>query len=215
VLDDCCDLAVAHVGPNDMRPEVLGQFEVVVFPGGSGSKQGKALGEQGRDQVRQFVRGGGGVVGICAGAYLCSSHYPWSLQLMNAAVFNKTVEIPGQGPKSMWYRGPAANVQVEMTAQGAEVLGIAGRHSIRYMNGPILSPGDQPSLPAYQPLAFFRSENGIYEPQKGTMIGAPAVVTAQYGAGRVLAISPHFESTPGQQPVLLRAIQYVRGTTSD
>ena len=199
-----------HVGPGDLRIELLRQFDVIIFPGGSGSKQGKAIGELGRDHVRQFARGGGGIIGICAGAYLCSSHYTWSLNLMNAAVFNKMAEIPGQGLKSMWYRGPATDVDVEVTRDGKRVLGIEGLHSIRYQNGPILSPGADPSLPSYQPLAFFRTENGIYQPQQAnTMIGSPAVVACQFGEGRVVALSPHFESTKGCEAVILRVIEHV------
>ncbi|WP_182870039.1 BPL-N domain-containing protein [Rhodopirellula sp. JC639] len=209
VLDSRSDLLVRLVGRHDMCPAVLDQFDVLVFPGGSGSKQGKAIGPLRRDHVRQFVRDGGGIVGICAGAYLCSSHYSWSLDLMNAAVFNKTVEIPGKGRKSMWYRGPATDVDVELTDRAAEVLGVSGTKSIRYQNGPILSPGDDDSLPKYEPWAHFRTENGIYEPQENTMIGAPAIVFARYGQGRVLAISPHFESTAGQSDVIPRAVAHV------
>ncbi|MEZ6135024.1 MAG: succinylglutamate desuccinylase/aspartoacylase family protein [Pirellulaceae bacterium] len=210
ILDNQPELLVRLVGRHDMRPEVLEQFDAIVFPGGSGSKQGKAIGEEGREHIRQFVRDGGGIVGICAGAYLCSSHYDWSLNLMNAAVFNRTIEIPGKGRKSMWYRGPGTKVDVESTAEAAEALGIAGTLSIQYANGPILSPGNKPDLPAYEAWAYFRSENGNYEAQKNTMIGAPAVVISHYGAGRVLAISPHFESTPGHEDVILRAIAHVR-----
>jgi hypothetical protein len=203
------ELLVRLLGRKEMRPEVLEQFDVVVFPGGSGSKQGNAIGEQSRDHVRQFVRDGGGVVGICAGAYLCTSHYKWSLNLMNAAVFNKSVEISGKGRKSMWYRGPGTSVDVELTDRGAQVLGITGTKSIQYENGPILSRGDKPSLPEFEPWAFFRTENGIYEPQKNTMIGAPAIVYARFGQGRVLAISPHFETTVGHESVVLSAIEHV------
>jgi len=199
-----------HVGPQDMKSRVLRQFEVMVFPGGSGSKQGQAIGSEGRQIVRHFVSGGGGVVGICAGAYLCSSHYKWSLHLMNASVFNKMVEVKGKGRKSMWYRGKPTDVDVEVSGEGVAILGLEGLHSIRYHNGPILSPGNAPSVPAYRPLAFFRTENGIYEAQKGTMVGAPAVVASDFGKGKILAISPHFESTPGQEKVILRAIDFVR-----
>jgi hypothetical protein len=209
-IDNRPDILVSHVGPADLCPAVLKQIDVLLFPGGSGSKQGKAIGEERRHHVRQYVRNGGGVIGICGGAYLCSSHYDWSLNLMNASVFNKTVEIPGKGRKSMWYRGPATDVDVEITQDGKPALGIHGLHSVNYQNGPILSPGDHPSAPAYKPLAYFRTENGIYDPQKNTMIGAPAVVESQFGKGRVLAISPHFESTPNQTSVVLRSIEYVR-----
>jgi hypothetical protein len=210
VLNDHPKVFVSHVGPKDMRPDVLRQFDVIVFPGGSGSKQGKAIGSRGREHVRQFARNGGGILGICAGAYLCSSHYSWSLNLMNAAVFNKTVEIPGKGRKSMWFRGPATDIDVDVTNEGTAVLGIEGLHSIRYQNGPIFSPGGKPQFPTYKPIAFFRSENGIYEPQKNTMIGSPAAMTSKFGDGRVLAISPHFESTKGRESVILCAIDYVR-----
>ena len=210
VLEGRGNLFACHVGPADMREKVLQQFDALVFPGGSGSKQGEAIGGKGRDNVRQFVREGGGIVGICAGAYLCTSHYKWSLHLMNASVFNKMVDVEGKGRKSMWYRGKPADVDVEIADAGVAVLGIDGLHSIRYHNGPILSPGNAPSVPAYRALAFFRSENGIYEAQKDTMIGAPAVVASDFGKGRVLAISPHFESTKGREQVVLRAIDFVR-----
>ncbi len=209
VLDKRPELFICHVGPRDLRPAVLEQFDVLVFPGGSGSRQGRAIGGEGRDHVREYAREGGGIIGICAGAFLCSSHYTWSLNLMNASVFNKTIEIPGKGRKSMWYRGPSTDVNVEVPREGSEILGIQGIHSIRYHNGPILSTGKDSSLPAYRPLAFFRTENGVYEAQKGTMIGAPAVVEARYGRGLVLAFSPHFESTPGQEGVILRALEHV------
>ncbi|MEO2019751.1 MAG: BPL-N domain-containing protein [Fuerstiella sp.] len=210
VIGDRPEIFVSHIGPEDLRPTVLTQIDVLLFPGGSGSKQGKAIGEERRRHVRQYVRDGGGVVGICAGAYLCSSHYDWSLDLMNAAVFNRTVDIPGKGRKSMWYRGPATNIDVDITKEGEAALGIQGLHSISYHNGPILSPGDDPSVPAYTPLAYFRTENGVYDLQKNSMIGTPAVVESLFGNGRVLAISPHFESTPKQTSVVLRAIEYVR-----
>lgn len=200
---------VAHLGPADMKPVVLKQFDVLLFPGGSGSKQAKDIGAEGRESIRQFVDQGGGVVGICAGAYLCSSHYEWSLNLLDAAVFNKTIDVPGKGKKSVWYRGPAANVEVEMAPDGKEIIGLTGTHNVRYQNGPIFSPGKNDRLPPYQAMAYFRTENGIYEEQKNTMIGTPAIIYSAYGTGRVLAISPHFESTQGLETAVVEAIRYV------
>lgn len=209
VPDQAENYFACHLGPDDIKPEILDQFDVLVFPGGSGSKQAKAIGEQGREHIRQFAKKGGGVVGICAGAYLCSSHYNWSLDLVNASVFNKTVDVPGKGKKSVWFRGPASDVDVELNEKGKQAVGLGGQHSIRYQNGPILSPGNHKTLPEYEVLAHFRSENGIYPQQKNTMIDAPAIVFAEYGKGRVIAISPHFESTQGKEDVVLKAIDYV------
>ncbi|MDB4671314.1 BPL-N domain-containing protein [Pirellulaceae bacterium] len=204
------NLTLAHIGTHDVKDSIIKNFDVVIFPGGSGSKQGRALGPPKREMIRNYVRNGGGLIGICAGAYLCSSHYDWSLHMMNAKVFNINVDVPGVGRKSMWFRGPAANVQVEVFKIGQEKLGISGAHTVRYQNGPILSPDEYKDVPGYRVLAEFRTENGIYQAQEGTMIGAPAVVEATFGSGTVMAFSPHFESTNGLEKVIVNAIQVVR-----
>ena len=129
---------------------------------------------------------------------------------MNAKVFNVMVDVPEIGRKSMWYRGKATNVEVEVNEIGKPVLGISGTHLIRYQNGPILSRGDRPDLPEYSILAHFRTENGIYEAQKNTMVNAPAVVESLFGKGRVIAISPHFESTKNYGKVILDAVDHVK-----
>ena len=211
ILHQFEELQVVPLGPDDIRKVSLDQFDVLLFPGGSGSKQGKALGQEGRIRVREFAANRGGIVGICAGAYLCSSHYNWSLDLMNAKVFNTVVNVPGKGRKSMWYRGPVADVDVEIHPAGKSVLGLTGLHQVRYANGPIISPGNKPNVPPYKVLATFRSENGIYEAQKGTMVGKPAVLYSKFGDGKVLALSPHFEFTRGKEKVILEAIESVVG----
>ncbi len=109
----------------------------------------------------------------------------------------------------MWYRGGPTNVMVEVNQSGKQALGLEGIHLVRYQNGPILSIGDQSDAPDFKVLAVFRSENGIYKAQKNTMINTPAVVYSQFGSGRVIAISPHFESTTGLEAVVPRAIEFV------
>jgi predicted deacylase/glutamine amidotransferase-like uncharacterized protein len=208
VLNDAAEIAVVRVGPADMNAECLKQIDVVMFPGGSGGKQGRAIGESGREAIRGFVKRGGGIVGVCAGAYLCSAHYDWSLRVINTAVFNKTVEIPGVGRKSMWYRGGAQVVQMELENSAERVLGKTGEVSVRYQNGPVISTGKATDLPAFTPLAWFRSEVVKYEPQKGTMINTPAIVIADFGKGRVLSISPHPESTPGLESMIVNGVRW-------
>ena len=45
-------------------------FTVLCVPGGFANNTDSALGDKGYAIIQQFVRGGGGYVGICAGAYL-------------------------------------------------------------------------------------------------------------------------------------------------
>lgn len=201
--------SVVRVGPSDLRSGLLKSFEVVLFPGGSGGKQGRAIGPDGREAVRDFVNKGGGIVGVCAGAYLCSTHYDWSLHVINTAIFNKTFEIPGVGRKSMWYRGGPQQVQMELEDSAESILGRTGAVQVRYQNGPIMSAGTASDLPDYTPLAWFRSEVVRYEPQKGTMINTPAIVCADFGKGRVLCISPHPEATPGLESIITSGIRWV------
>ena len=136
-----------YITPEDIRGGALTNYDVVIFAGGSGSKQAEALNEQGRTAVRGFVEKGGVFVGICAGAYLATSGYSWSLGLINA----RTVS-----PK--WRRG-VGDVQVEFTKEGCGILGQKpGRVDIRYANGPIVQPAGKEDLPTYNTLAFFRTE---------------------------------------------------------
>ncbi len=200
---------MTQIGPADMNSKVLQQFDVLLFPGGSGSKQGNAIGEDGRIEIRKFGEDGGGVVGVCAGAYLCSSHYSWSLDMINSAVFNKSVEIPGVGRKSMWYRGGASQVKMEFDPSAESIFKRSDLISVRYQNGPIVSKGSNIDLPDFTTLAWFRSEVAKYEPQKGTMVNTPAIITAPYGKGQVICISPHPEATPGLESTILDAVQYV------
>ena len=134
LLADSPDTTLVRVGPEEIRGGALAQFDLVIFPGGSGSAQAAALGESGSEQVRQFVEQGGGYIGICAGAYLATSGFSWGLKILDA----KTVS-----PK--WRRG-RGTVEIELTEEGRRVLGADGHLGILYVNGPILMPADVDSL---------------------------------------------------------------------
>jgi glutamine amidotransferase-like uncharacterized protein len=208
ILSKSSGFELHHVGPPDIRAGVLDQFHLVIFPGGSGSKEAAALGKQGRQSVCDFVESGGGYVGICAGAYLATAKYQWGLALVNAQTFTGKRLIPDVGEKSMWFRG-SGNVKMELTDKGKAVLGdVADLVELRYANGPILSPAHRDDLPPYRTWAVFRSEISKYEPQKGTMIDSPAIVAAEFGKGRVVVISPHPEATAGLEPLVRKCVTW-------
>jgi hypothetical protein len=203
-----------HVGPADIQAGVLNQFDVVIFPGGSGSKEAAAIGPDGCAAVREFVKSGGGYVGICAGAFLATAKYDWSLALVNAKTFTGKRHIDGVGEKSMWFRGKG-RVKMELTDEGQEILGdMLGLLDVDYANGPILSPAGKEDVPDYVSLAFFRSEISLWEPQEGTMINTPAIVASEFGEGRAIAISPHPEGTAGLEPLVQRAVAWVAGESA-
>ena len=209
VLRGMKSVLARRVGAADIRDGVLGQFDLAIFPGGSGSKQAAALEPKGRTAVQKFVKSGGGFVGICAGSYLAAANYEWSLGISNHKTFCKTIDLPKVGRKSMWYRGPSAIVKMELTESGQKILGNQkGAFSVRYHNGPIMSPMGLESLGTFRTLANFRSEVSRYAPQKGTMVNTPAIIAGEYGRGRVLCISPHPESSKALHTLVQNAIRW-------
>jgi glutamine amidotransferase-like uncharacterized protein len=178
----------------------LTKADVVVFTGGSGSKQGNALGDAGRDKVQSFVRKGGGYVGICAGAYLACSKFSWGLGLLDA-----------QTASNRWRRG-VGSVRLEFTPHGQKLVGeVPQNHDVKYANGPILKPAGRTDLAPYLPIAFFRTELAENETPAGLMINSPAMVEGTFGSGRVFISSPHPEQTPGLENTIERATRWAAG----
>jgi biotin protein ligase-like protein len=111
-LPESQGFAVKLIAPKEVLEGGLTKFDVVIHPGGSGSGQAESLGEDGRERVRQFVRHGGGYVGVCAGAYLASAEYPWALKLLDARVVDD----------EHWARG-VGNVRMRVPKEGQAALG--------------------------------------------------------------------------------------------
>jgi putative intracellular protease/amidase len=194
---------VSRLDPADFATKDLSQFDIIVFSGGSGSAQAKSIGEEGKEAVRKFVRNGGGYLGICAGAYLASSGYSWSLNLLNSRTLTT-------GPKG-WIRGGGA-VNIEVTDEGASVFGpVKQTFPIRYNNGPIVGPASKPDLPPYKVAAWFRTELAENGNPVGLMVNTPAAIYENYGKGRVMAISPHAEGTKNMDNFLPRALVWLGG----
>ncbi|MCG6156374.1 BPL-N domain-containing protein [Rubinisphaera margarita] len=214
VFDAASEITVVHLGADEIRPDVLSQIDAVVFGGGSGSRQAATIGPNGADSVQSFVRDGGGYVGICAGGFLCSAHYSWSLNLIDTQVFTGTRTIEGGGPKSMWYRGQTTTQKMQLTQEGQRLFSDLPEHlEVRYHNGPIVSPKHSADLEPYTVLAFFRSEKVLYPPQEGTMINTPAIVSGPFGQGQVISISPHPEATEGLESMASTAVKAVARTS--
>lgn len=178
--------------------DLAAHYDVLVFAGGTGRSQANAIGPEGRAAVREFVRGGGGYLGICAGAYLACSGFEWGLGILDA----RTVS-----PK--WQRG-RANLEVAATPASAELFGLReDGFKIRYVNGPVIRPHGRPDIPDYETVLTFRTEIAENDSPVGVQIGAPAVARAPFGSGRVLISSPHPESTPGFEHFLPRAVLWL------
>ncbi len=195
------NIVLRRVGVAEITGGVLKQFDVVIAPGGSGSKQARALGDDGCRAIVEFVENGGGYAGFCAGAYLASNNYTWSLKIIDADVIDR----------KHWKRG-TGQVKIELTGEGRRLLSDEpGLIDIRYANGPILAPAQDANIPDFKALAHFRTEINKNNAPEGVMKDTPAVIVGRYGHGRVFCSSPHPESTEGLEPLVRQAIRWSAG----
>lgn len=182
-----------------IRQGQLAGMEIVLHPGGSGGGQGRALGEVGRKAVREFVADGGGYIGICAGAYLATSHYDWSLHILDAHVIDR----------EHWARG-TGTVDIALSDDAKDFFNTDKETAaVRYANGPLLGPGNNEKLADFESLAIYRGEIAKNGAPTGVMPGTTAIAKGDYEKGKVVCFSCHPESSDGQQFMLHEAIEWV------
>ncbi|MBN1442575.1 MAG: succinylglutamate desuccinylase/aspartoacylase family protein [Planctomycetes bacterium] len=197
-----------RVGPRDILGGALEDFDAVVFGGGRGSRMGRALGDEGRRAVRDFVRRGGGFAGISAGCYLASNGYPWSLGILDARVVDR----------ENWRRG-RGRVTIELTGEGRDLLrSPAESMQALYVNGPLLelagdsgqggepSPADDAAPAGCRTLARFRGGIGDNGSFAAEMAGRPALAAGRFGEGRAIGSSVRLAGAGGLDRLLSRVV---------
>jgi CubicO group peptidase (beta-lactamase class C family) len=194
------NIKILRLSPEAIRSGELKNIDVLIHPGGSGGGQGRALETKGREAVRDFVRTGGGFIGICAGGYLATDDYTWSLGLIEARVVDR----------NHWARG-TGSVDVALSPKGQVFFGTGDeRITIHYGQGPLLArrEWDNPLAPEYESLGIFHTEIAEKGAPKGIMPGTSAIVRASFEKGRVFVFSPHPEMTDGLGFMVERAVRW-------
>jgi len=198
-LADSTIFTIQVVSAEDIRAGRLKQFDVLVEPGGSGSQQAKSLEASGLEEIRNFVKRGGGYLGICAGAYLSTNFYKWSLGILNAWVVDR----------EHWNRG-SGDIVLQLTPAGKDFFEVSfDTIVVQYNQGPLLTPGVSDSVTDYTSLAKFKSEIAEKGAPTGVMIGTDAIGMGEFGAGRVISISPHFEKRAEQRYFISKAVKWL------
>lgn len=193
--------ACTTLSPAEIRAGELADFDVLIVPGGSGSKQAEMLQPSGREAIRDFVAQGKGYVGICAGSYLASSQYEWSLHLINARVWDRT----------HWARG-VGTVKLALSKSGVAAFDAeAAEVDVHYAQGPLLVPGNHPELPAYEMLAHYATEVAKKGAPTGAMVDTHAIVRGKYQQGRVICFSPHPEINNGPNWLMAAGVRWAAG----
>lgn len=176
----------------DLLGGALQQADVLVVGGGSSRTQAKGLGPRGREMLRQFVDGGGGYVGICAGAFLAG-------QPREGRPYVGLLPVRSRGNSGSfvtpleWYDSP---------------LGPARREPTKYSNGPRLELQENAAgIEVWSRFATARAG----EQSDEDLVGQPAVLGGRVGAGRVVVFSSHCERYPTAEGLLIGAVRWTAG----
>lgn len=179
--------------------EALEELDVLVVGSGSGTKLARGLGVDGARAVTDFVRRGGGYVGVGAGAYLAARGYnahTHVLELVDARIVD---------PRG-WRRGSGT---VELEAIGAARL--PARRWV-YQNGPLFAPARSHGAVPYVAWARFASDIAAGDPRRaGVMPGTDAVVRAAFGRGRAVLFSVLPHRDPATATALFDAVCWAAG----
>ncbi len=183
----------------------LNDFDALIFPGGSGSKQLLNLGETGKEIVTDFVENQGkGIIGICAGAYLLSSTvgYP-NLKIASSVHIDRAHYNRGRGL-----------VEFELTDNGFKVFPELKDHHLfaQYYDGPVLVQNDSTDV-KYKELGKYVSDihPDNFAPE-GITPGKTFILNQSKGKGKVFLIAGHPESTPGMRWMIPRMARWVCGS---
>lgn len=136
VLATFPSLSIDLLNAEGIRGGILGDYDVLIQPGGSGGGQGRHLGAEGREQIRDYLSDGGGYIGICAGTYLASADYDWAFHVLDAKVIDRKHWARDQG-----------DVEIGLTEAGQIALQLnQEKLTIHYGQGSLLAPANREDI---------------------------------------------------------------------
>jgi len=187
------------ISASEIMDGALDNLDVIVFPGGSGSKEYNNLGILAADKVRDFAQQkDNGVVGICAGGYILASTPDYaSLQL-----------LPVHSIREYYNRGRGL-ISFSTTAEGAEIFPELGQREesfVQYYDGPMYRNIDST---IFTTIAIVNTDIATKKGfPKGVSVGKPAFGIANYGEGRVIMTTGHPEATSGMRWMVPRMARW-------
>lgn len=194
-------ITAREISGADIMNGALSQLDVLVFPGGSGSKEYNNLGELAADKVRDFAREDGkGLVGICAGGYLFSTTPDYhSLQI-----------TPAPDIREYYDRGRGL-ISFSLNEQGKEIFPELKDYDslfMQYYDGPMFEiKGHELTV-----LGTINTDIATHEgyPHDVTP-GKPVLMNGTYGKGKYFINVGHPEATAGMRWLVPRMARWTAG----
>ncbi len=168
----------------------LKNFNVLIVPGGWAYSYWLDLGEKGNNEIRAFVKNGGGYLGICAGAFYASQAIIWESGIYHYSL--KIIDAVAEGPKKGYPWPTQAYITINVTRYGRS-LGLNATYRVLYYGGPeFLYLGKNITV-----LAVYSDDR------------MPAIVLSSYGKGRVALTGVHLEILESSWPILDDLLSYL------
>jgi len=187
-----------------IRAGVLDAADVLIMPGGSAHIEANDLGEEGREKVKLFIRGGGGYIGTCAGFYLMTQPRPGVRKNYLGLLPFVDTKDGGNGQ---------AELMFEFNDNAVKFAGITkGKKKIRYSGGPV--PVHTESEVDGAKAVVVATYACDYNPRNTRSIskaGHPAVVAEEFGKGRMFVFTCHPEIDVDDHACIEGAFRYVTG----
>jgi glutamine amidotransferase-like uncharacterized protein len=186
---------VTTIQGDDIRAGDLDSFDVLVWPGGHYPAYWDAVGSNGKLKIQEFIDGGGGYFGICAGAYYACDYMVW-------------MDDDNFPPPEYKVEGDELNLDLFPGVAHGPIFEIADRPDPGWAIARIdITTHSHPitdSVPDYVEMFYF---GGPYIQPYGeanyTVLGTynitetAAMVSCSYGTGRVFLVGPHGEIEEG------------------
>lgn len=185
----------------DICSDNISEFDVIIFPGGSGSKELNSLGKKGKDAIHSFLKKGKGLVGICAGAYMTMSTegYP-SLHLSKMKHLDRAHYNRGRGLIEFVVTKEGENIFPELKGK---------RAFLQYYDGPVMQLKDSGITTNTEFAKYVTDITPDNYAPSGIAPGKTFIYTENIDKGKIIAIAGHPESTPGMRWMVPRLARFV------
>lgn len=183
----------------------LQNLDLLVIPGGDSFQERLGMKEQSTIELKQWVKDGGKLLAVCAGFHLIAAGHDWSLKMIDVKSSNANLPEPAYIPMLRVTNEPV-NIEFKITEFGKEIFSTQKDSVILdYHGGPIAEPLNKD----IEVILRFKEGVPMQVPGDNYTIGKIAGVFANYGKGDIIAISPHFEKSKGQEYMLANAINFL------
>lgn len=194
-------LAFDLVRSEDVRKGRLAGYRFLFVPGGWASNKLKVLGDAGIEEIRRFVRGGGGYVGLCGGAGLATQEGIGLLPVKRRPTKERVPSFSGPIKLNLFrhdiWEGVSESVfhawwPSQFVVDGDVAMPATYGGAMPGAFSSDLNVGDTET---HGDWAEMERRYGInLDPRR--LLNEPALVEGRFGAGTVLLSLVHFD-TPG------------------